>query len=293
MSPKLYMKLTTEQDEVLIGNLLGDGCLGYLKPNRNTRFVIGQKLDSFEYLKGLYDIYSPFSCGITKGKQKKPGRVNGKITHALEHWNGEWCEWCRFNTIANPIFNDYRVKWYKFPDGKNSPKVIPTDIRLTWRTVAIWMCDDGSNHCREKYRQRNLILHTESFTENEVEFLVECLQRDLDIKGTVNHHDGKPTLRIGSDNWHRFIENIKPYIPWDCFQYKCKNRKKKNMNTSGFVGVRLHHGAWHAHKSFRTNGKFKQFHIGSFSTPEAAEEARKQWIENFYHNQRLQARKTH
>lgn len=87
------------------------------------------------------------------------------------------------------------------------------------------------------------MLHTESFSKQEVELLIDCLERDLDIKGTLNRHDGKPTIRIGGDDWYQFIENIKPHVPWECFQYKCKNRKKVSRNKSGFTGVRFHKGA--------------------------------------------------
>jgi hypothetical protein len=124
------------------------------------------------------------------------------------------------------------------------------------------------------------MLHTESFSEEDVQFLIACLQRDLDVKATLSRHDGKPTIRISSDDWYQFIERAKPHIPWNCFQYKCKNREKISKNTSGFIGVSFHHGSWRASKSFRINGKCVSYHIGSFETPELAAKTRQEWIEN-------------
>ena len=277
------------QREILNGNMLGDGCIPWVpligESDRNTHFTIRQKQDFVEYIDGLYGIYQPYSCPVQSGEAKKPSRVDGKISHKVEHWNGEYCYYSFLYTLTHPVFTKERIRWYEEPYVKKSRKIVPSDLRLTWRTAAIWMCDDGSNHGNDvivgrTYNPRYLMLHTESFTFQDVEFLISRLKDDLGIIGTVNRHNGKPTIRVGSDDWFEFIENIKPYIPWSCFQYKCINRKKVDKNKSGFEGVHFHHGKWYAYKSFRMNGVFKHYHIGSFSTAEEASEARERWLLN-------------
>ena len=144
------------------------------------------------------------------------------MSHNIIDWNGEYLYNCLFFTVAHPVFTKLRAKWYSNPHEKGGHKIVPPDLHLTWRTAAVWTCDDGSNHFSKKYKQKNLILHTESFSENDVDFLLEKLYNDLGISGAINHHYSKPTIRICGDNAISFIEQIKPFIPWKCFQYKLK-----------------------------------------------------------------------
>lgn len=271
--------LSELQQEIFNGNMLGDGCIGYIKKeNHNSRFSIGQKLESAEYIKALFDIYKPFSCGYSEGKTKKPSTINDKISHDPNNWNGEYSYNCFFYTLSHPVFTKARHEWYELPYVKKSPKKIPINLKLTWRTLAIWICDDGSNHCRLK-QGRSMTIHTESFTENQVEFLIEKLKNDLSLNATMNFHEGKPTIRIGGEEHYRLIEEIKPFVLWECFKYKCVNREKINRNTSGYIGVTRHHtGRWKAYKSFRTNGIFSSVNIGLFDTPQEASDAREVWL---------------
>lgn len=274
-------ELTQEQHEFMIGNLLGDGCLSWLQsPDSNSHFVISQKQEFSEYVKALYDIYSPFSCDYYERETKRPSRVNGKINHDEEHWDGTFLKKAVMYTVCHPVFTNYRKEWYEKPFEKWSQKIIPKDIHLTWRIAATWMCDDGSNHCSIEHGHRYLMLHTECFTDSDVEFLIDRLQADLNVKSTLNRHEGKPTIRIGGDDWYDFIENIKKFIPWKCFQYKCINRKKIDKNKSGYIGVLFSKGKWRAFKSFRTNGKFHCVNIGGFDSAEEASAAREEWLAN-------------
>lgn len=78
-------KLTLLQEDFLVGNLLGDGSLFYLKKgvNKNSKFSIQQKLAFSEYVKFLQKIYYPFATLYSEGKRKKPSRINGKISHEI------------------------------------------------------------------------------------------------------------------------------------------------------------------------------------------------------------------
>lgn len=57
-------QLNNEQQQIILGNLLGDGSIGYVKKNQNSSFKISQKAEFLEYVKSLHETYLPFSCNI-------------------------------------------------------------------------------------------------------------------------------------------------------------------------------------------------------------------------------------
>lgn len=234
--------LTTEQEETIIGNLLGDGSLSKLKierPNGNSNFIIGQKGDRAEYIYDLYNIYSPFSCNTYKKQSRKPSTVNGKINHKIENWNGEYIDAISMYTFSHPIFTELRKKWYKDPYGIKSQKIIPRDIKLTWRIAAFWACDDGSNSNTvgksrtSRNPQRKFTLYTDCFLPEDVEFLIERLKEDLGVIGRLNWHNEKPIIIIYGEEQVKFVNGIRPYIPWNCFAKKTIVREKLPNNTEG------------------------------------------------------------
>lgn len=228
-------ELSKEQQEYMVGNLLGDGSICYLKlgTGYNTCFRLTQNIKNKEYLEGLFGIYSPFSSRIHYKKTRKPSKVDGKISHDIKYWNGEYTESGQIYTICHPIFTELRKKWYQDPYAKRSQKIVPKDMRLTWRAAAVWACDDGSNYC-DTY-QRSLVLYTDSFSKDTVEYLIERIKLDLNIHSTIQKRLENYLIRIGSDEWFKFIEQIKPYIPWQCLQYKCRNRLKTSGDNSSIL----------------------------------------------------------
>lgn len=270
--------MTEEQEQFLLGNLLGDGSIPWAGRG-NNHFVIVQKTERIEYLEGLLATYHPFSIRLNTRQIKKPSRRDGKICH--NDWDGTYLSASALYTHSHPYFTNLRSKWYADPYQRKSDKIIPPDFKLTWRTAATWMCDDGSNHFNTKYGQRYLMLHTESFSDESVEYLIERLRLDLNIVASMNRHDGKPTIRVGSDYWLEFTNNIRPYIPWTCFVEKHYNRPKIYSGTSGHEGVMFskRDNLWIAYKSFKKNGISKTIQIGKFNTLEDAVNARTKWLE--------------
>jgi len=214
------VELTEEQQEIITGNLLGDGGITFPKNgNENCQFCISQSLEKTEYIDFLFKTYSPFSLKCRNVKTKKPSRVNGKISHDDKHWQGEYCYRCGIRTVCHPIFTKMRNQWYQSPK-KGSPKIIPQDLRLTWRTVAFWACDDGSNAIKHS---RCFTLHTECFTEEHVEFLINKLKNDLGVYGKLirRSDSGKPIICFYGEEHDKFVVGIKPYISCECFKKKC------------------------------------------------------------------------
>ena len=216
--------LSPEQHEVFVGNMLGDGSLMCLKSKsverKNSRLSVEQKITRRGYVEWLAEVYQPFTTlrGVSTKKQRIPIFINGKISHAIEDWDGRWSEIAVVKTSQHKVFTTYREKWYA-GDTEKSPKIIPQDIKLTWKIAAIWMCDDGSNSLDRRLAE----LNTQSFTEDEVDFLVEKIESDLGVLARRDHKRGLPTIKITSDAWHFFIEGIKPYLPHECMGYKFIN----------------------------------------------------------------------
>jgi len=237
-------RLTQEQQEIINGNLLGDGSLTYMINHKNNSvFKMSQKQDNIEYIKWLHNIYSPYSCKIVERKTRIPSNVNGKINHDIENWNGKYSYECYFNSVAHPVFTELRKKWYMEPFVKNTVKIIPRDLKLTWLTAAIWACDDGNNciTCTrsEKYPQRRFRLFTNSFKKEDVLFLISLLKIDLNINAIISKFNNRKTeqyaIIIYGKEQEKFINGIKQYIPFKCLEYKIKIFER-NKSANNLIG---------------------------------------------------------
>ena len=97
-------------------------------------------------------------------------------------------------------------KWYSAETGE---KIIPKDLKLTPNIVLHWFIGDGSRGHHE------IILHTESFSKDDVEILKEKLEQALDVQFHLKEHKYKDyTTR---DYWMLSIsstENINKFYSY-------------------------------------------------------------------------------
>lgn len=210
--------LTETQQNMIIGWLLGDGCIPCEPKKPNKYFKFGQKLASLEYVEFVKQIMQPFSHDIKISRNKY-----------------------YFYTCAIPLFTNLRYKWYKYPNKIKSKKLIPKDIKLNWETVAFWYVDDGTNYSPGK----NLVLATCDFTNEDVAFLMYRLNEDLGIKTTTYFnsneiynpdHDKYPLIRIKSEYYFKFLDNVIPYVQHlKCFQYKLSYNNAGIKNLDNYV----------------------------------------------------------
>lgn len=213
--------LTEEQQEILLGSLLGDGSFTVKRERENSYFVKYQCKKFQEYVRWHYDQLQPYSGSVYKTHTRKKivSRDRGIILErelTSKRHNG-----FQFRTIAHPVFSDLREMWY--PDGK---KIVPTSIKLTPRAVAIWYCDDGTNN----YEDRRASLFTLGFSCNEAEFLASELQRlgvNSRILTKTSPYDGgkQPYLSFTGQNYDALIRLVIPYVVCSCFDYKVKYRE--------------------------------------------------------------------
>lgn len=212
--------LSQKQMEVIEGSLLGDGCITGLSRDgllsRNGYYTLKQKLDNREYVEGMQGILKPFSSKVVSGKHRCPTiDHNGNITHDKSKWNGKWCYYCKLNTASHRLFTELALKWY--PEGK---KIVPSDIQLTWMMIAIWMCEDGTHRPSKK----EIVLCTNGFTKNTVEFLISKLF-DIGVKAYLVKHYDDWKIGIKVSSYDLFIDGIEPFILWECMKYKVRKMK--------------------------------------------------------------------
>jgi len=157
------LKLSSFLKEALIGLILGDVFVSKYGRYKNARLVFDQSKDKHsDYLYYLYNLFEPFVGTEPKLTNRKPDSRTGLIYNSLI-----------FRTFSLPCFNEYHFMFY--PNGK---KIIPLNIEehLTEIGLAFWIMDDGG-----KNTHGDLILHTNSYTLEEVELLISVLNNKFNL----------------------------------------------------------------------------------------------------------------
>lgn len=154
------MYLSQTQQCILIGLLLGDGCLE--RKSRNSRLQIKQSVNKKEYVFWLYNHFRDFVK--TPPQQRKD----------TDQWY--------FATRSLPQFEVWRNVFYK-----EKKKIVPKNIaQLLYSpvTLAVWFMDDGSLDYREKYHY-SFTYSTDAFSTKEVSFLQKSLLENFGIESTI------------------------------------------------------------------------------------------------------------
>ena len=114
-----------------------------------------------------------------------------------------------FTTLALPCFNEIYENFYL--DGK---KIIPKNIAeyLTRVSLAYWIMDLGS------FTGSGLKLHTNAFTLEELNLLIEALNKNFSIKATINiskREKAQYTLYISKNQLQLVIDLVKDHMHED------------------------------------------------------------------------------
>jgi len=185
--------LTKRQKEILIGILLGDGCLE--KNGRNVRLRVDHGLKQKDYLRWKYKEFKDLATG-------KPRIVRGAIHRRTKRIYKRW----HFSTFSLPELNGYHHKFY-YRKIKRIPKNI-LELLKSPLSLAVWFMDDGykRNDCNA------LRINTDAFTYNEQKILQQCLKRNFRIDSKI-HKKGKFwNIYIPEPEAKNFCKIVKRYI---------------------------------------------------------------------------------
>lgn len=195
----MELPLSCKQREIIVGTLLGDGCLEF-NGCRGTRLQIKQSEKHKEYVIWLYTNLRDL-C--------KSGPKRKKDT-------GQWY----FSTRHIDALTDFYRIFY--PRKK---KIVPKEIKellTSSLSLAVWYMDDGKLdfvpkvHCSP-------YLCTDSFSFRDAEVLVNVLKESFGVRVNVQNYSirGKnyPRIYIKAITRDRFFSVIREHI-LECFTYK-------------------------------------------------------------------------
>jgi hypothetical protein len=187
------LTLTDKQKHILVGSLLGDGCLIPNAWKKHYRFQVEQSNKHKDYVLWLHNEFKDWVLQLPKFYKQS------------DSW--------RFRTISHPDLTALYHLFYK--DGI---KTIPDDIEqlLTHPlSLAIWAMDDG---CLAK--RRGFIFNTQSFSEKGNKALQQCLHKNFGISFSSLHQDKDNVRLYIKKKSIRFLsEIVKPYVRKE-FMYK-------------------------------------------------------------------------
>lgn len=194
--------LQTKINSIIIGTLLGDGCIAQPKKGK-PYYKYKQSIVHAEYLAFLFFILKPW---LTIGSPSYSKYLDVRYNKYYENYT------LLLSTKFNEKFNinDLKFKFYSEIKTKRV-KIEPKDIAflLTDVALAFWIMDDGHSY------HKGLFLNTQSFSNQGINLLTNALETNFNIKASPSLVSGKPDqnrIFIPAE-YNTLIKNIvKPFI---------------------------------------------------------------------------------
>lgn len=199
------VQLSLEQEQILIGSILGDACIEQNGINHRVKF--DHSLAQEQYLIWKYNKLFDLSTKL-RYKDVFDPRTKKKYSHVL------------FNTKTSSVFSEYHEIFYS--EGR---KLIPNNIVDLFKSqiaLATWYLDDGARRtdCNA------LRIHTNSYPKANQELLVEMLQFNYQIKSRIHKVKNEEyVIYIPSKEALKFCDLIYPIVrEIPCMRYKILDR---------------------------------------------------------------------
>jgi hypothetical protein len=192
--PQKLNPLTEEARDMLLGTLLGDGCIRYAA--QFLAYSANHCIQQQEYCQSKLDLLKDYSAMPTVQIADNLG------------WGSQVA---RFWTLSTPIFEFLRTMCYtRGTRGKLNKTVTQAWVdQLNWRQVAWWYQDDGGTQGRQ------MVFATHSFTQEEVRRLAQWFT-DRGIKAyaraTTKRDKTYWLLRVRAGSANLLTSKIRPYM---------------------------------------------------------------------------------
>ena len=202
--------LTTVEEQLVYGGLLGDGWLTYAKDAyASSGYMFSHSLKQVEYAK--------YKAELLRGLVPTE-----RVRTDCNSFGGTRISEC---TKVNPALSEAKSICYK-----NGKKLVTSEWlnKLNWLGFAVWYMDDGYRN--QSAKNNSIGLATEGFSLSEV----ECIRDhylSLGYKSNITEYRGYYKLTFSTEASERIWTNIRCYIP-ECMQYKLPERHRGFFNTN-------------------------------------------------------------
>lgn len=180
-------KFTEAQRAVLVGTLLGDGCLA--QHGRFHRLHVKHRIAHANLAEFKYEAFRKF---ISMPLHRFNQRLGNKEFPCVQ-----------FATRTSPLFSEWHAQFYE-----NGRKHVPDEIgeELSPLALAVWLMDDGSAD------YAGLTIQTHSFGPREVRLLIEVLQKNYGLAANVRRNKGAEIIYLKAEGIPTLSEIVAPYI---------------------------------------------------------------------------------
>jgi hypothetical protein len=206
-------KLSSNQEQILLGSLMGDGHLSVGSSNLTARFSEGHARKQEGYVRWKAEVLAPFSHEVQPRQKCDRGRVFYSFS---------------FDTAMLPVFRPYYDAWYA-----TGERVFPVNLPelITPLVFAVWYQDDGS--ISDKGRNVSI---TVGIGELSIERACTAVKK-LGLEAFVSRTRGDTTVGLRFPGQHeRVRELLEPYMH-PSMLYKLPS--KEPFGRKGFTPERL------------------------------------------------------
>lgn len=167
------------QVKVLLGSLMGDGCLIENSSKSNYRYQTEHCNKQKDYVYWKYEIFKNFVLTPPRSHER------------TKSW--------KFRTVSHTQFQHYHNMFYR--DGK---KILPNDLSFLKDplTAAVWFMDDGGRS------KSGCLINTQNFTDDEALRMLEFFRKELKISANLQRNYWGYRLYIPSNyrlGWKKFL----------------------------------------------------------------------------------------
>lgn len=193
------ISINPNQEQLIVGTLLGDGCLYRSDKRHNYRLCIGQCEKQSEYFIWKYEMLQPFINTYHTSIDK---RGNSVMLQA--------------STIVHPQLNKFGNMFYP----ENGKKIVPKNLDMWFTPIALtaWILDDGNLNAGV-----NLRISTHGFSYEDHLELQSLLKRVFDVRSKIApyKHNNKEYfyLSVNKENTLKISNIIRPFTV-ECMKYK-------------------------------------------------------------------------
>jgi hypothetical protein len=210
---KKSLKLTENQKEILIGLMIGDISCQTQDQGKTCRFKFEIGDVNKQYADALYNEFKEWFLSPMKYQERINKAGNKVIT-----WTNQTLSHSDFIAIRQLFYKNSKVKCI-------SPYLI--EKNLTNKGLAYWFMDDGSKADHTKNQGKGIHLHTQGFTEKEVESLCVGLRYKFNFKCWVGKNKNKPIIVISGESYENLKAQVEPFLVPSMMRKLPSPRKKK------------------------------------------------------------------